>query len=110
IAPARAASAQQPQPKLTIAQIEASAYPQIRAVVTVLDANGIPVRGLGPAQFQASDGASAVPINSAQTGVDPNLGLSVVLVIDVSGSMADNGAIARAKEAAKGFIIALGAN
>src|SRR5581483_7059967 len=63
IAPARAASAQQPQPKLTIAQIEASAYPQIRAVVTVLDANGIPVRGLGPAQFQASDGASAVPIN-----------------------------------------------
>src|SRR5438128_2170306 len=86
-------AAQQPQPKLTITQLDASAYPQLRAVVTALDANGVPVRGLMPAQFQAADGDTALTIQSAQGAVDQNLGLSVVLVIDISGSMNDGGAI-----------------
>ncbi len=104
------ASAQQPQPKLTITQLDASQYPRIRAVVTALDSNGLPVRGLDAAQFLAADGTTRVNVDGAQTEQDRALGLSVVLVIDVSGSMADNDAIGRARDAAKGFINSLGAN
>lgn len=104
-----AARAQQPQPALTINQVDASAYPDIRAVVTALDARGVPVPGLTVKQFQAFDGDTAVPVTGVESAQDASLKLSVVLVIDVSGSM-EGEPLDRAKAAANDFIRALGPN
>ena len=99
----------EPHPALTINQLDASAYPDLRAVVTALDAQGVPVTGLAVAQFQAFDGDTPVTVASVQSAQDASLRLSVVLAIDVSGSMAGE-PLDRAKAAAIDFINALGPN
>ena len=101
--------AQEPAPALTISQIDGSAYPDITAIVTVLDARGVPVAGLTAAQFQASDGETQLTVTGAAAGQDASLGLSVIIVIDVSGSMAGD-ALTRAKQAATEFAAQLGPN
>jgi VWFA-related protein len=95
--------AQQPQPALTINQVDAAAYPDVRAVVTPLDAAGVPERGLTPAQFQAFDGDTPLAITAVQAAQDANVPLSVVIAIDISGSMAGE-PLARAKQAATQFV------
>src|SRR5260370_39916947 len=82
------ARAQQPQPSLTIAQLDDHAYPAISAVITPLDASGVPVRGLAPAQIQAFDGAAPLTVTAVTAAQDQNAPLSVVLTLDISGSMA----------------------
>src|SRR5450759_5274634 len=82
------AGAQQPAPALTINQVDASKYPDVRAVATVLDARGVPVSGLTAAQFQAFDDKTQLTVSSATAAQDSSLGLSVIIVIDVPGSMA----------------------
>ncbi len=100
---------QPPPPQLTINQLDASAYPALRAVVTALDGRGVPVPGLAVAQFQAFDGDTPVVVRDAQNAQDASLRLSVVLAIDVSGSMA-GAPLDQAKAAAIDFINALGPN
>jgi VWFA-related protein len=103
LAGAPLARAQQPQPALSINQVDAAAYPDIRAVVTPLDAAGVPERGLTPAQFQAFDGDTALAVTAVEAAQDANVPLSVVVAIDVSGSMAGE-PLARAKQAATQFV------
>ncbi len=91
--------AQQP-PSLTITAVDASGYPQITAVVTALDANGVPVAGLTAESFRAFDGEAPLAVSGIQT---QRLSLSVAVVIDVSGSM-QGAPMASAKEAAKEFV------
>ena len=71
------ASAQQSAPVLTINQVDASKYPDVRAVVTVLDARGVPISGLAAAQFQAFDGKTRLTVAGAADAQDASLGLSV---------------------------------
>jgi VWFA-related protein len=99
--------AQAPAATLTISQVDASAYPDIVAVATVLDANGVPISVLGPGDFQASDGITTLPITGVERAQDSTLPLSVVITIDVSGSMAGE-PLARAKQAATEFVASLG--
>jgi VWFA-related protein len=105
------ARAQQPPaaPALTINQVDASKYPDVRAVATVLDARGVPVSGLTAAQFQAFDDKTQLTVSSATAAQDSSLGLSVIIVIDVSGSM-EGEPLARAKQAATEFAGQLGPN
>jgi VWFA-related protein len=103
------ARAQQSGPSLTVAQVDAAAYPKLNAVVTVLDANGVPVPGLTAAQFHAFDGSTEIPVRAVTSAQDPGLPLDVVLAIDTSGSMA-GAPLDRAKQAAVAFVNALGAN
>ena len=107
-APARA---QQPPPAagaVTINQLDASAYPELRAVVTALDAGRVPVQNLTVAQFTATEGQKPLTISAVQKATDASLRLGVVVVIDVSGSMAE--ALPGAKAAATAFVQNLGPN
>ena len=109
--PATRVAAQEPAPapSVTINQLDASGYPLLRAVVTVLDSRGLPARGLAPAQFQAFDGTTQLPIESAVAAMDQDLQLNAVVTIDVSGSMAGE-PLASAKAAATEFVQRLGPN
>jgi VWFA-related protein len=103
------AHAQEPAaPTLTVNQVDASNYPSVRTVVTVLDARGVPVQGLVPAQFQAFEGQDQLTISSVQAAIDEQQPLSVIVVIDVSGSMSGD-RIGQAKQAATSFVQSLGA-
>ncbi len=104
------ARAQQPQsPALTINQLDASSFPELHAVVTVLDPRGVPVQGLTAAQFQAFDNNTPLTIDSVQAAQDQGLRLATVIAIDVSGSMAGE-PFDRAKQAATEFVRSLGPN
>jgi len=96
-------------PSLTINQLDASAYPQLRAIVTVLDGRGIPARGLAAAQFQAFDGNTQLTALGAVAAMDQDLQLNAVITIDVSGSM-EGDPLTSAKAAATEFVQSLGPN
>ena len=89
LAPAVVTSAQSPEPAaLRIDSINIDSFPSIETTVTVLDANGVPVPGLPPENFGATIGGQSAPVTGASGAADDAAGISVVLVFDVSGSMA----------------------
>lgn len=100
------AGAQEPAPSLRINQVDGSAYPALRIVVSALDANGAPVPGLAPGAFQAFEGETPIPTTGLQTPDDPAARLSVVLVIDVSARM-QRAPLDAAKQAATAFVQSL---
>ncbi len=104
-----AARAQDGAATLTINQLDASLYPELRAVVTVVDGNGLPVAGLVPSQFQVYDEGTQLEILEAVAAQDEDMRLDVVVTIDVSGSMVGE-PLASAKAAAIEFIESLGPN
>lgn len=103
----RPSGAQEPaQQRITVHQVDASHWPQISAVVSVLDEAGIPIGGLTAADV-GLDGQGAI---LAVTGTqDQTLGVGVALVIDISGSM-EGTPLAAARAAASAFVARLGPN
>lgn len=86
------------------------AFPAVTLAVTVRDANGVPVPDLTAANFELleADIDAPRPIARVETRTNPDAQISVILVLDVSGSM--RGApLADAKAAARQFIAQLGA-
>ena len=82
--------------------INSNGFPKIVSEVAVFDENNIPVAGLTEADFSVfEDGVRQLPITVEEFGGDSG-GVSVVLVMDVSGSMEDE--IDQAKEAAITFV------
>lgn len=108
---ARPIAAQQPDqasPTLVINQVDASAYPDIRVVMTALDGAGVPVAGLTAAEFSASPGDD-MTVASVEHAEDTTLQLAVILVVDTSGSM-QGAPLEAAKQAARQFVAQLGPN
>ena len=103
------AGAQAPSPKLTINQVDATGFPSIQAIVTVLDSSGVPAPGLTPEQFKAFEGTSPLTIDRVQLAQDQGLSLATVIVIDVSGSMAGE-PFNSAKAAASRYVDSMGTN
>ncbi|MFC2030229.1 FHA domain-containing protein [Chloroflexota bacterium] len=63
-------------------------YPQSKALVTVRNENGVPILGLGPEAFEiVEDGRSSFPPSETAVHTNPDAVVSVVMAIDVSGSM-----------------------
>lgn len=95
--------------ELTIVEWRQGEPPDERVLTVIaqaLDGNGQPIADASG--FAAELDGRPVDIASERTIVDARIPLGVVLTIDVSGSMAESGAIAQAKTAARAFIDQLG--
>ena len=73
---------------LSIDNLEMSGFPENSAHVTVRDANGVPIPDLGADRFEiVEDGRTSFPPREVTTHVNPDAVISIVMVIDISGSM-----------------------
>ena len=93
---------------IRIDRTDVTAYPQTVVEATVRNEYGVPIPGLAAANFDASEDRTlkSRPITGVTPFVNPDVQLSVVLAVDVSGSM--TGAKLRdAQEAARRFLDSL---
>jgi VWFA-related protein len=93
-----------------IASLNASKPGDVVAVVSVVDASGRPVVGLTKDNFVARIGdlpagqvGSPVSISQVMAAVNSDIGVAVVLAVDVSGSMSGD-PLAQARQAARTFV------
>jgi hypothetical protein len=84
--PLMAVAAQEKPVTLHIDWVDISNFPQVTVLVSAWNADGLPLAGLAPENFslQEDDGETFHP---ATVQADPNVALSVGLVLDVSESM-----------------------
>ena len=80
--------------------VDEAGFPQLHMTVTPLSDSGVPIGGLTTADFSVSEGSTPVENLVVTERMDPNQGISVVLVLDVSGSMLDDIDALRAATAA----------
>ncbi len=93
---------QSSQPQIHVTQVDTSHFPQVTVYVSVTDANGRPI-GIDPYRIVLSE--NGAPIQSSQINSAGQVeGVTSLLVIDVSGSMASAGKLDTAKSAAKAFV------
>lgn len=85
-----------------VTQIDKSQFPTVRVYVSVLDPGGTPVQGLQAGDFQVFEDNRPAPILEFLGGKGGPI--TVVLVLDRSGSMAEQGKLHSAREAAKTFL------
>jgi VWFA-related protein len=93
-----------------IASLDASKPGDVVAVVSVADASGRPVVGLTKENFVARIGdlsagqaGSPAPISQVTAAVNSDIGVAVVLAVDVSGSM-EGDPLVQARGAARTFV------
>nr|HMT21616.1 VWA domain-containing protein [Promineifilum sp.] len=72
------------------ARVDDADFPQLRLTTTPMSDSGVPIGGLTTADFTVSENGAPVDDLVVSERVDPNQGISVVLVLDVSGSMVDD--------------------
>ncbi len=65
-------------------------FPLLRATFTPMSQSGVPIGGLRPDAFRLTENGTPVNNFSVTETSDPQQGISVVLVLDVSGSMRDD--------------------
>lgn len=87
---------------LRITQVDTSDFPRVTVYVTAIDANGEPV-GVDPARIELMENGVAIPADQIE-GVGEVESLSVLLAMDVSGSMWADGKLDAAKAAALEFV------
>lgn len=103
------AQAQQPPAiRLDVASVRDGAYPNASAVVNYEDST-TGASALGAKNFSVTIDGKAVAVAGADLASSQELPLDVLFVMDTSGSMAGE-PLARAKEAAQGFIGGLAPN
>src|SRR5256714_2245485 len=83
-----------------VSQVDATAFPTVDVYVSVQDRNQHPIAGLHQQDFRVLENGQKVPFALTSSGFD----VSVVLVIDQSGSMAYAGKMEAAQQAALTFL------
>jgi len=92
-----------------IDDLNTDAFPDIQVLATVRDANGVPIPDLNVDSFELiEDGKVSFKPAQVTAQVNPDASVSVMLVIDVSGSMRGK-PIEEAKRAANAFVDKLNA-
>ena len=87
--------------------VDAGAHPAMRALVTVIDENGLPVRGLDAKAFELNeDGQGAFAPDKVEGIANQKAAVSVAIVVDLSGSMRGK-PLQAAKDAIGKFLEAL---
>ncbi|HXF60468.1 MAG TPA: Ig-like domain-containing protein [Caldilineaceae bacterium] len=76
-------------PRLDMVAVESRAFPQVSAFVDVFGANGLPLVGLGAANFSVREDNQAVPAEQVTAQVDASQPLNLVLVLDRSAPAAE---------------------
>ena len=104
---APAASAAGTDDQLKIDSVDASGYPKIVFRLTVSNPRGAAIPPLSPQNFVVDENGQNVGTVAAYALALSPTPLSIVMTIDISGSMNDQGKLAGAKEAAKTFIATL---
>lgn len=104
------AAAQSGGLSLQVDQVDTAGFPDVTLAVTVRDANGVPVPDLAAGNFEILEAMidQPRPIAEAVPHVNPDAQVSVILVLDISGSMAGQ-PLADARAAAVQFIAQLSA-
>lgn len=73
---------------VSVDNINLDDLPRSQVMVTVRDANGVPIPGLGADKFElVEDGRNSFPPSAVSQHVNPDAAISLVMVIDISGSM-----------------------
>jgi VWFA-related protein len=87
---------------IRITQLDTSNFPEVTVYVSITDTEGDPV-GLDPARIILMENQQTIPVDQIQGAgeVDP---LTVLLALDISGSMLYVGKLDAAKQAAKLFV------
>ena len=63
-------------------------FPRTQVLVTVRDANGVPIAELGADRFEIiEDGRASFPPSEVEAQSNPDAVISAVMVIDISSSM-----------------------
>lgn len=89
--------------------VDDDSFPQMQAVVTAVDANGIPFTGLTADNFTLAEDGQNVEVTAVEK-INPAVPVSLLLLIDKSGSMSARGSAAgktkldEAKESAVRFL------
>lgn len=74
--------------KVEVSEIDVTGYPTVRFIATVSDQGGRTLASLNPQDFTVTGRGKNIPIASVQSLSDANIGVSSLLLIDTSGSMA----------------------
>ena len=70
------AHAQESQPSLVINQVDATRYPEVTSVVTVLDERGVPVPDLPPSAFAVSEAGQPLGAPAVESSVGADVPLA----------------------------------
>src|SRR4051812_34631535 len=77
----------------TVNQVDTSAFPKVRVAVSVADSVGVPITGLDAQAFELKEDDQVISPLRVDSVVESQESVATALVMDVSGSMADNGKI-----------------
>jgi VWFA-related protein len=93
--------------RVTVAPPDVSAFPEVQSTVVVADKAGLPITGLAASDFSVLEDGKTVPVSSVEPLTSLPANVSVVLVLDTSGSMAGQ-PLRDAVQALNGFVDRLG--
>lgn len=102
-------AAQATEVTIQVRDVEMGAFPQVAVPVQVRDEHGVPIAGLGAGAFEVLEASIDQPrtIASVEPRINPESQVSIMLVLDVSGSM-DGAPLDDAKAATQQLVAKLG--
>jgi VWFA-related protein len=94
---------EQPSLEVIVQQADDAGYPNVRLVGSITDNADRPLTGLGADDFRVTAGDVELPLNDVQAVLDTDVGIGIVLSMDVSGSM-EGQPLDRAREVSSQFV------